>query len=170
MNKKEKIILTIIFIVVIFIMCFSIRFIIDSNSLKKYSSDKISFNYDNSWTISKNDNNIYLVDKNGSSIIISVMNIDNDIASMTIDEINSSIISKLLQDNDKYKKIAEESCKITSVYYDGYKTLLENDLTQSLIFVTVTSDYVLTINYSASNKYFDLGIDSVENIVGSIAI
>ena len=90
-----------------------------------------------------------------------------------INELKSRLIllEELLNStDDKYKKIAEESCKITSVYYDGYKTLLENDLTQSLIFVTVTSDYVLTINYSASNKYFDLGIDSVENIVGSIAI
>lgn len=170
MNKNEKIILIIIFIVVIFIMFFAINFIINSNSLKKYSSDKISFNYDKSWTVSRNDNNFYLVDNNGSNITINITSIDNDSDNMSVEEANSSIISKLLQDNDKYKKIAEESCKMTSVYYDGYKTLLENDSNQSLIFVTVTSDYVLTINYSALNKYFDLGIDSVENIVGSIAI
>ncbi|MGN0973189.1 MAG: hypothetical protein ACI4OT_00445 [Bacilli bacterium] len=170
MNKKEKIILTIIFIVVIFIMGFSIKFIVNSNSLKKYSSDKITFNYDNSWTVTRNENNFYLVDKNGSSIIINITSIDTDSESMSVEEVNSSIIYKLLQDNDKYKKIAEESCKMTSVYYDGYKTLLENDANQSLIYVTMTSDYILTVNYSALNKYFDLGIDSVENIVGSIAI
>ena len=170
MDKKHKLIISIMLVLTIIVVVSAILYVADSNSLKKYSSEEISFNYDSNWNISKHDDNIYLVDSSGSSVTITVTKLDNDTIGMSLDDINSSIISKLMSDNTSYKRIAEQKTKITNIYYDGYKTLLEDKNNQALVFVCSTSDYVLTVNYSAENKYFDMSLDSVENIVGSIAI
>ncbi len=170
MEKKEKFVFIIVFFITLFIVGFSIKFTIDSNSLKKYRSDILSFRYDRTWSVSKFEDNIYLVDSNGNNIVINTTLLTDDMVNMSVEDINSSVISKLMSDNSTYAKIAEEDGKFTSIYYDGYKTLLESDDSQALVFVVVTSDYIVTVNYTAKNKYFDLELDSVENIVGSIAI
>ena len=170
MEKKHKIIILFTLIITMIIVIFSLLYVINSNSLKKYTSDELSFSYDKNWSISKNDNSIYLVNNVGSSVVITTTKLDDTTINMSVDEINSSVVSKLMSDNKNYKRIAEEKGKITGIYYDGYKTLLEDSNNQALIFVCSTSDYVLTVNYTASNKYFDMSLDSVENIVGTIAI
>lgn len=170
MNKKQKFIILIVFIVTLIVVVSSLSFIINSNSLKKYTASNISFKYDSNWNISKNGDNIYLVNKDGSGITITVAKLDDATMNMSIEDINSGVIAKLMGDNKNYKKIAEQKIKMTSVYYDGYKTLLEDSDNQALVYVCSTSDYILVVNYGANNKYFDMSLDSVESIVGSIAI
>ena len=170
MDKKQKTIIFIMLIIALIIIISVVSYIINSNTLNKYTSSEISFSYDNNWSVSKHDDNIYLVDKLGSRVVITITDIDDTTENMTIDQINSGVISKLMSDNKDYKKIVDQKMKITSIYYDGYKTLLEDNNHQALVFVCSTSNYILTVNYIAENQYFDMSLDSVENIVGTIAI
>ena len=174
MKKKKgnisNLILIILFVIAIIVVTYSVSFLLKSNSLSKYQSNTISFSYDQSWSVSKVDGNIYLTKNNGSVITMSIVPLTEEMENMSIEEINSSVISKLINENDEYKKITDTSMKVTSVYYDGYKTLLENNTSEALVYVTATNDSVLIINYTAKNKYFDMSLDSVENIVGSIVM
>lgn len=173
MKKKKKgiskkTVLIILFVITTIVVSYSVSFLLKSSSLAKYKTDKISFLYDRSWSVSKLEDNIYLTKNNGSSITISVRSLDDETENMTVEEINSSVISKLMSENEEYKKISDKAMKLTSVYYDGYKTLLENNTSEALVFVVATNDNVLVVNYTAKNKYFDMSLDSVESIVGSI--
>ena len=176
MGKMKKIsvskttILFVMFIITVAVVSYSLLYFIKSNSLLKYSNDDISFSYDSSWSVSKLEGNIYLTKKNGSTITISNITKTDEMMNMSIDEINSNIISELMKENEEYKKLADQKMKLTSVYYDGYKTLFENNTSEALIFVISTNDSVVIVNYSAKNKYFDMSIDSVESIVGSMVI
>lgn len=176
MSKKKKItiskktIILVLFIITIGIVLYSAMYFIKSNSLLKYQSDRISFSYDNSWSVSRLEENIYLTKKNGSSITISIIEKDDEMLNSSIDDINNNVISDLMDKNENYKKLAEQKMKLTSVYYDGYKTLFENNTSESLVFVISSSDYVVVVNYSAKNKYFDMSIDSVESIIGSMVV
>lgn len=176
MNKKKKFsiskktIVVLLFIITIVIVSYSFVYFIKSNSLLKYKNNKISFSYDSSWAVSKLDESIYLTKKNGSSITISIVDKSDELINMSIDDINDNIISKMMNENENYKKLADKKLKLTSVYYDGYKTLFENNTSEALVFVISTSDYVVIVNYTAKNKYFDMSIDSVESIVGSMVI
>ena len=61
--------------------------------------------------------------------------------------------------------ISKQKDNFTKYEFDGYKLLYENEIEQVLIFTFKKSDKLVIASYEAKNKYFDMLLDSVQNII-----
>ena len=75
------------------------------------------------------------------------------------------IISSIQEQNKEYKLIStyEDEMKYESMSY-----LFEKDNEQVLVKVCKNNQTILIITYENQSKYFDIVLDSVDNIVNSI--
>lgn len=134
--------------------------------LLKYKNDYVSFEYDSTWNLDNNDNNgVILKHSKDSEIKIQVVSLEEGYEYYESDEIIEEILFKLKKQNETYNLLSKEKDLITKYKYDGYKLLYENNDNQVLVFIGKNGDKVLLITYEATNEYFDILLDSVQNIV-----
>lgn len=134
--------------------------------IKEYKNDKYAFKYDTSWKIKeKKEESIKLVHNKDSEINIQIVSLEEEYKYSTSDDILDELLFNLEKQNSSYKLLSKEKDLITKYKYDGYKLLYENDESQVLVIMGKKADKVLLVTYEATNEYFDILLDSVQNIV-----
>ena len=134
--------------------------------IKEYKNDKYAFKYDTSWKIKeKKEESIKLVHNKDSEINIQIVSLEEEYKYSTSYDILDELLFNLEKQNSSYKLLSKEKDLITKYKYDGYKLLYENDESQVLVIMGKKADKVLLVTYEATNEYFDILLDSVQNIV-----
>ena len=134
--------------------------------IKEYKNDKYAFKYDTSWKIKeKKEESIKLVHNKDSEVNIQIVSLEEEYKYSTSDDILDELLFNLEKQNSSYKLLSKEKDLITKYKYDGYKLLYENEESQVLVIMGKKADKVLLVTYEATNEYFDILLDSVQNIV-----
>lgn len=140
--------------------------LVDDTDIKEYKNDKYAFKYDTSWKIKeKTDESIKLVHNKDSEINIQIVSLEEEYKYSTSDDILDELLYNLEKQNSLYKLLSKEKDLITKYKYDGYKLLYENEESQVLVIMGKKADKVLLVTYEATNEYFDILLDSVQNII-----
>ena len=131
-----------------------------------------SLKYDNNWKVKeKKDNNITLNHKSSKSLLkIESVNLDKEYKYDDIDDLIDEIIYNISNQNKNYKLISKQKDIFTKYEFKGYKLLYETDTNQAMIMTFKKSDKLIVATYEAENKYFDILLDSIENIIYSLNI
>ena len=166
--KKYKIAILIVlgFIIVgiVIIIIFS-NFNKQSNLLA-LNNNYYSMRYDDSWKVSSaEDNLIELSYNNKSNLRINIVDLDNDYSYLTIDDMLDNLLYDIEKQNQDYKLISKVEDKITKNGYEGYKILFEKDQNQVMVVVTKKENKLILFTYEARFEYFDILLDSVQNII-----
>lgn len=139
------------------------------NQIKTFSNDDFTINYDNSWKLKKTDTGINLIHKKtNSNLNIQVKTLDSIYLDTSLSIIIDEIISNIESQNSEYILINKESTPSTE--YDSYSYLYEYNDKQVLVNIYKKNKKLVLIYYEAESIYFDIILDSVDNILDSIEI
>lgn len=167
--KKYKIAIIIaLAIVLVGILCLVLFNVLKSNSkLIALDEKNYSLKYDNSWKIKeKKDNYVSLNHKSSKSLLkIEGIDLDKEYKYSDIDDLIDEIVYNIGEQNKKYKLISKQKDIFTKYEFKGYKLLYETETEQVMIMTFKKSDKLIVASYEAQNKYFDMLLDSVQNIV-----
>lgn len=166
--KKYKISILIALIIVLIGSIGLILFSLKSNSeLKLVDTSNYSLKYDKSWKVKEEkENYIILSHKSSKSKLkIEIIELDKEYKYSTIDDLIDEIIYNISNQNKTYKLISNHKDTFTKMEFNGYKLLYEVDNEQVMINTYKKSDKLIFISYETTNEYFDILLDSVQNII-----
>lgn len=155
-------------IVLLGILCLILFNIFKSNSnFIDVNEKNYNLKYDNSWKVKeKNDNYINLSHKSSKSTLkIEIISLDKEYKYTDIDDLIDEIIYNIGEQNKTYKLISKKKDVFTKYEFKGYKLLYETDTNQVMIMTFKKSDKLIMASFEAENKYFDMLLDSVQNII-----
>ncbi len=135
--------------------------------IKELSNDFYLVKYDNSWKIDKQKDNLIIFKhkKSNSSLQLEIVDIEDDYAYRSIDDLIDEVTYSLEESNPDYHLISKQEEQFTQYEDLGYKYLYENGKSQVLVIVYKHSDKLVIGTYEADNDYFDILLDSVQNII-----
>lgn len=165
--KKYKIAIIIaLSILLIGILCLILFNILSSKSIA-LNEKNYNLKYDSSWKVKeKKDNYISLNHKSSKSLLkIEIITLDKEYKYTDIDDLIDEIIYNIDEQNKNYKLISKQKDTFTKYEFKGYKLLYETEVEQTMIMTFKKSDKLIVASYEAKNKYFDMLLDSVQNIV-----
>lgn len=164
MKKSKNFILIIIILIIIGVLIYKY---ISKSQIKEISNNNYSFQYDNTWNMTKKDEleAILIHKKSKSKLEIRIKELKDEMQYKTIEEIFDSLLYNIQKQNDNYKLIYQERSKITINEIDGYKILLETNENQAAINLFKRGNKLVIFIYEASYGYFDILLDSVNNII-----
>lgn len=137
-----------------------------SNKIKTYSNDIYTIKYDNSWKIDKKEaSSIILKHNKNTTLNIEVVTLEDEYRYIEIDNILDELLYDIKQQNKNYKLLSKEKISVTKNNYDGYQILYENNEIQVLVTITKKSDKLIMFIYESANEYFDILLDSAQNII-----
>lgn len=165
--KKYKLTIIIAISIILIGLITTILFInINKTSIKEFENNTFSIKYDNSWKIkSKKENLITLKHSKGSTLDIELISLKENYKYLSISEIIDDLLYNIEKQNTSFKLISKKEDTITRNKYNGYKILYENNDSQVMVVIYKKSDKLVTFTYQSTNKYFDILLDSVNNIV-----
>lgn len=172
-DKLKKYKLIIIIALIIVIIGTTLIFTLNGKNMSMYAFDNnyYDFNYDKTWQIKdKSDLSVSLNNKDKASLNIELINIDDEYKYSALTDIIDDLLYTINSQNSNYKLISKKEDKVTKFEYSGYKLLYENDESQAMITILKNGDKVVVFNYEALNKYFDILLDSVQNIIYNFAL
>lgn len=141
-------------------------FVINHSDIKNLSTTSYSLQYDKSWKIKKkSDDSILLKHSSNSKLKIELLTVEDEYRYSSISDMIDEIIYSIESQNNSYQLISKKQDSITENKYDGYKMLYENGTSQVMVTVFKRSDKLVLFTYEASNEYFDILLDSVQNII-----
>lgn len=164
-NRKSFFILTIA-IIIILILIYVVLKKSSAITQNDFSTTNYSLKYDTTWKIEEStDNSIKLIHKDSKSQInISIKEIDTDLYGKSLEDIANTVQSNIEQENSNYKCISKNTQYINDNLGEVYELLFENGQSQSMVVVGTHGYKIAISNFSAENKYFDILLDSVQNI------
>ena len=147
--------------------------LIDHNStikLKKLNTDNYVLNYDTTWSIySKGEDYVTLKHNSSSSLIdIKIVELNNEYKYLNLSQSINNILSSIEESNNKLKLISTEPTNINNT--DSYKALYNNGSKETLLTLTKESNKIIMYDLTAESKYFDLLIDSYNEIVKGFSL
>lgn len=164
--RKYKMVFLIALTIIILGLVFMFIFMNRKINTNTYSSKYYTFNYDEKWKIvEKSDPVIKLKNSNKASLSIKTITLNDEYKYSDISEIIDNLLYTISSQNKNYKLISKVDSKVTKALYKGYRLLYENTSSQVMIVVTKIGDKLVLFNYEAENKYFDILLDSVHNII-----
>lgn len=166
--NKYKISMLIALIIILIGSIVLILFNLKSNSeLKLVDTSNYSLKYDKSWKVKEEkDNYIILNHKSSNSRLkIEIIELEKEYKYSTIDDLIDEIIYNISNQNKTYRLISDHNDTFTKREFNGYKLLYEVDNEQVMINTYKKSDKLIFISYEATNEYFDILLDSVQNII-----
>lgn len=172
-DKLKKYKLIIIIALIIVIIGTTLIFTLNGKNMSMYAFDNnyYDFNYDKTWQIKdKSDLSVLLNNKEKASLNIELINIDDEYKYSDLTDIIDDLLYTINSQNSNYKLISKKEDRVTKLEYSGYKLLYENDESQAMITILKSGDKVVIFNYEALNKYFDILLDSVQNIIYNFAL
>ena len=133
---------------------------------KIFENNYYTFSYDTKWGITnKSDSMVKMKNDDKATLDIEIVQMSDDYKYSNINDFIDDLLYNINNQNREYKLISQKDSKVTKSYYDGYKFLYESDTSQVMITIAKTGDKVIIFNYEAKNKYFDILLDSVQNII-----
>lgn len=172
-DKLKKYKLIIIIALIIVIIGTTLIFTLNGKNVDMYAfnNNYYDFNYDKTWQVKdKSDLSVSLNNKDKASLNIELINIDDEYKYSDLSDIIDDLLYTINSQNSNYKLISKKEDKVTKLEYSGYKLLYENDESQAMITILKSGDKVVVFNYEALNKYFDILLDSVQNIIYNFAL
>ena len=137
----------------------------------KIDNDYYYLSFDESWRIvNDSKERVLLKHGSGSQIEIQITNLKDESEYLSIGDIIDEVIYSILKQNNKYKLIAKDNKIINSDEINGYKLLFENDNEQVMMGIYKKMDKLICIKYEAKNEYFDILLDSVNNIIYKFSV
>ena len=172
-DKLKKYKLVIIIALIIVIIGTTLIFTLNGKNIDMYAfnNNYYDFNYDKTWQVKdKSDLSVSLNNKDKASLNIELINIDDEYKYSDLSDIIDDLLYTINSQNSNYKLISKKEDKVTKLEYSGYKLLYENDESQAMITILKSGDKVVVFNYEALNKYFDILLDSVQNIIYNFSL
>ena len=167
-NVKLIILLTLLLLTLIIVVL-----IITRHKHKAYEVNEINYSlkYDSTWKIAeKEDLEISLIHKKSKSKLdIKIIELD-EMQYKSLDELFSSFLYNLQEQNKDYKLIYREKSKFTKNNVEGYKTLFESDEGQTSIYFYKQGNKLVTFIYEATFDYFDILLDNVNTIIYNFSL
>ena len=140
-------------------------------SIKSVNNENYSFEYDTTWKLKKNESNkIVLKHKSGSEVTVDITDLTDEYRYFSIDELIDELTYSIQKQNSNYNFISKKEDKLTKFQFNGYKLLYENDKNQVMVILFKKSDKLVSIRYEANTDYFDILLDSFNNIVYNLDI
>lgn len=171
--KKYKIaiIIAIVILLIGLTILLSILYLSNNSHIRKINSNYYSLDYDNTWKITKKQDDIIILKHNsGGKVSIQINKLTDEYKYSTIDELIDELLYNIKKQNNNYKLLSKKQDKITKYKFDGYKILYEDNKKQVMLYTYKKSDKLITIIYEAKNNYFDILLDSVQNIVYNLNV
>lgn len=137
--------------------------------IREYKNDDIKISYDNTWKAKKQKTGVILTHrKTDSKLNIQVKKLERNLIDTKLSLIINDIISGIEEQNSDYVLINQEN----NVYgnYESYSYLYEKEDTQVLVNVYKSNEKLVIVYYEALSEYYDIVIDSVDNILDSLEI
>lgn len=139
---------------------------INNSSIKEYKNDNYIVKYDKSWRIkTKKDKIVVLQHNKGSKLSIELIDIQDDYKYSSVDELLDELLYNIEEQNMGFNLLYKEHDSITKNELDGYRLLYENDNSQAMVSVARKGDKLVIFTFEAKNTYFDILLDSVQNII-----
>jgi hypothetical protein len=139
--------------------------------IKEYKNDNYSIKYDNTWKIkNKSNDSLTFMHNTGSLIELSIIEVNSEYGEAEFEVFAANVKYSIEEQNEDYKLVGEKSTLVSANMYLGYKLLYETDDNQASIIIGQKDNRLFIINYTAESKYFDILLDSVENIVSSFKL
>ena len=163
--KKNKFILFIIVFIIICIVCLLQL----NNDLKVISLEDKNYRleYDSRWKVKEKENDYIILNHkpSKSTLKIEIIKLYNEHQYDSIESLVDEIIYNIHEQNENYKLISKLDGFFTKYGYSGYKMLYENDEEQVMVITFKKDDKLVVAIYESKHKYFDILLDSVQNII-----
>lgn len=173
LDKKKKMLLTLClsFSIAIVILIIWVLFFNNKIYMKNYNRGYLNVKYDDTWKVSKSDDtSITLTHSTNSIVDIKISKLTSKNKNSDISLIKEEVRYDIMKNNSSYVLINEEESSVTSNNYSAYKMLFEANDAQNLTIVFKNDKYLCVLNYTALNEYFDILLNSVHSIIGSIEL
>lgn len=163
--KKYKVSVYIaLFIIIVGIILFSL--IGSKPEAKTYESNYYIVKYDKGWSLKqKSKDKLILKHGNEAKINVEIIELNNELKYLSIEDLIDEIIYNIRKQNSSYKLISKEETTISKYEFMGYKLLFENESSQVVTSLYKKGDKIIVFYYEAKNDYFDILLDSVNNII-----
>ncbi len=174
--KNSKKILLIMIILLIFVVIGAIIFITWSQNtnvrINDINKENYSFKYDSTWKIiEENDTEVTLLHKKSKSTFdIQINELEDEMQYKELDEIFDNLLYNIQEQNETYNLLYKENTTITKNNIEGYKILFENDNSQAVVYFYKQGSKLVTFIYEATYEYFDILLDSVNNIIYNFSL
>lgn len=142
---------------------------VSPNKIKNYNNKYFKGKYDSTWKLKTKNNKLLFTNKGGNLKIESV-DLKDDYKYSTIDDLYEKIVDEITKQNKTYKVLKKEKASITRNDYDGYKVLLESKKNEVMLEYYKTVDKLVVITYSMTSDYYDILLDSAENIIYNLTV
>ena len=138
--------------------------------LKSITTNNYILNYDSTWSIySKGKNYITLKHKSSPSVIdINIVELDNEYKYLNLSQSINNILYSIEKNNSSLKLVSTEPANINNT--DSYKALYNNDDKETILTFTKESNKLIMFDLTADSKYFDLLLDSYNEIVKGFSL
>ncbi|MBQ7136712.1 MAG: hypothetical protein IJO43_01890 [Bacilli bacterium] len=169
--KLSILIATIILILGLIVLMIILAVTTKGVGLKDFTNDNYKFEYDSTWSIkSEEEQKVVLCHENDSKLEIEIVKLEDQYKYSQITELIDELTYDISEQNKKFELLNVKATKITKNKYSGYKLLYENDDSQAMIIVSKLGDKLLLFTYEAKHTYFDILLDSVQNIIYNFEI
>lgn len=139
---------------------------LNNNKIQEFRNEYYTFNYNSSWKVKdKNEKSISLVHNKDANINIEIVSLEDEYRYLPIEDLLDEFLYNIEIQNKNYSLLFKESAYITKNNYEGYKMLYENGESQAMIAICKKADSLIIFKYEATNNYFDILLDSAQNII-----
>ena len=135
---------------------------------KEYSNDNYSIKYDTTWKVINKKELSLEHRKSKSTFNIVVKELESNYYDTKLKDIIKDIVYDVESQNEEFKLINIE--ENISDKYEGFSYLYEKGNEQVLVNIYKKDNKLILAYYSASNEYFDIVLDSVDNMFNSLEI
>ena len=173
-NRKVKKIVIVLFIIMIVLIGLFTFLIINKNkkvSKIQYQNDIYKCTYDSTWKL-KEEKNVITLKNSGTTGEFSIYEkkLEDRYILDKVDYFIENIKVNLQNDNPSYNLIYESNKDVTENGYNGYQLLYEDENKQVLVTILKRNNELIIMQYTADNKYFDILLDNVKNIMWSFKL
>lgn len=135
----------------------------------EYNNKNYSFSYDTTWLLKEEDSEPILTHKKSKALIkIKIKELSNNFIDMDLSDIVVDLTNLIEKQNPDYKLISSQ--EDPSDKYDSFAFLYEYENEQALVYIFKKDTRLVTIYYTADSKYYDIVLDSVDSILGTLVI
>ncbi len=136
---------------------------------QNYTGQIISFVLPQNWQVTENKTDfILLTHETGASVEIKLIKLDRQQQASTLNTLVNNVKTDLKQTNSQAQLIIKNDTQLLKNNLPATQLVYETATTQSLVEITKTNQYLIVINYSAPNNYFDILLNSYRAMENSI--
>ena len=146
-----------------FILSFFYLFIYDTEH--DFNNDFYSVSYDGSWHIIKTSDDKLVLSHGKGTLTFNIIELNENKIYLDIDSLIDDIKYDIEKENSSYKLLSQEKTYLTKNRFLGYSYLYENKSDNVKVSIYKDGKYIVVITYEANTKYFDMLLDSANNII-----